>query len=951
MSRTLDNSTSTRIPAPPHDPALPGLPTALDGDAVRTLLAPHVTDGCRLVSVRPAYVRYKPGTSCLVQYELDFAGRPGSTLAHVKLFAGVRAQKLWAKGSLQQLAAQNGSAPLASAAHLPELGAVLHTFPVDPALPALVAAASPAAELVRYKPGRKALLRYGPAYAKLYDDERAPLVFAAGRAVEAAGIATAHPLACFPSLRMAVHAEVAGVPLRDLHGGAFAAGVRAAGEALGALHAIAVPGLPRHTCADEAGELAAAARAVATLRPELGEDAARVAADVTDLLAELAGETTATHGDFSDDQVLVAADGVVLLDFDESRAAHPWRDVGNFLAHLALRGDDAARSSFLDGYGLTDDERLRPFEAGALLKLAVDPFRRLEANWPIGLERRLALARGRLPSTTGRPVDAALPQLAALTNPSVVAAALGREVLAATIVRHKPGRRCVLRYELDGSVLYGKTYASDRGPRVFRNLQALAMPEPVAFLAGLRLLLQPEVRGTPVRAALLAGEAQVAARIAEAVHALHRRPVTLAREHALADELNALRIRIEALTEHRGRAQRCFARLERAAEEPCSWRSAPVHRDLYHDQVLLDDGRPILLDLDDAAMSEPALDVANFLAHLRLLALQEPQRRVDVAKAAAAFRSRYAALDPLLDPRLVRLLEAGTLLRLACIHAPLGRPLLRECEALLPAEAPAVRLQPGSQLEGALDGRAVLVLAAASIEKHAGVRPTACRAFLLRHKKGRAVVLYRFETAAGELAFIGKWFADGGGTVAAEVHTLLRARGFAGADFAVAAPVLHDPELGVLITEAAEGPSLRDVLDDEPEQATRAGGWLARFHGCGALLTHGDFAAADVLVPARGPTVVVDFDNAAPGDPAFDVANFEATLELRGLRRYGDPNAFAAAVSAFRSGYEEYAPLPPLAPAVEALVWARLAESNLRGKPAGAIGRHALARSASVLDR
>src|SRR4051794_8102442 len=70
--RTPVRGPPPRIPPPPHDRGLRGLPAALDGDAMRALLADHVAEGCELVSVRPAYVRYKPGTSCLVQYEVGF---------------------------------------------------------------------------------------------------------------------------------------------------------------------------------------------------------------------------------------------------------------------------------------------------------------------------------------------------------------------------------------------------------------------------------------------------------------------------------------------------------------------------------------------------------------------------------------------------------------------------------------------------------------------------------------------------------------------------------------------------------------------------------------------------------------------------------------------------------------------------------------------------------------
>jgi hypothetical protein len=57
---------------------------------------------------------------------------------------------------------------------------------------------------------------------------------------------------------------------------------------------------------------------------------------------------------------------------------------------------------------------------------------------------------------------------------------------------------------------------------------------------------------------------------------------------------------------------------------------------------------------------------------------------------------------------------------------------------------------------------------------------------------------------------------------------------------------------------------------------------------------------------------------------------------------------YATARRAFREGYAEHAPLPPIAPAVAAAVWLRLARRN---PPEGRNGarRHALERARSAL--
>jgi Ser/Thr protein kinase RdoA (MazF antagonist) len=728
------------VPAPPHDKALPMLSTSLSSAAMEELLGARL-GGVTVRSCVPCYVRYKPGTNCIVQYRLTVeehaSGEVDHLSAHVKLYAEGRAQRVWSSGVLralsEQASARGGAVPpFVRAAHLPELGAVLQIYPVDVALPSLSVAASEAGrarvlrelrrsddhtdggvELLRYKPARKALLRYeavgGTVYAKVHADERGRVLLGAHRALFARGVATPRPLAYLPSLRLLAHEEASGTPLRSLRGTeGFVRGAREAGAALAQLHAgPPLDGLPRHTWADEGAALAVAVRAIGAIRPDLREDAAATFAAAVEGLAGLGPAFATVHGDFYDDQVLVSQAGAVLLDLDRVAAGHPLLDVANFLAHLSADGnDEPARAAFLDSYGPAADA-LPLLEAAALLKLAVSPFRRLEPDWPAGVERLVQLAASRLGDAgrkTTRRVDPALPQLVVLKDSTLVGQALEHvygepaEVVAATVVRHKAGRRCTLRYDVAAASthsaerLYGKTFASGRGPRAHATLCSLAearafgpairLPEPVAYLSGLGVLLQREVVGVPARNRLLDGDTDLAVWIAEALAALHSSAVLLERRHTLADELAILRARIERLATGKPGALRTLAQLEPAAAS-AEWRLRPVHRDFYHDQLLVDGDALGVLDLDDAAMSEPAVDVANFLAHLRLLGLEEPMRERSVGAVRDAFGARAQQLDPRLDPLLVRLLESATLLRLACIHEPRCEPLLEAAEAVL----------------------------------------------------------------------------------------------------------------------------------------------------------------------------------------------------------------------------------------------------------------------------
>jgi hypothetical protein len=304
---------------------------------------------------------------------------------------------------------------------------------------------------------------------------------------------------------------------------------------------------------------------------------------------------------------------------------------------------------------------------------------------------RLAGKRPERPLSPEVSPDPALPGLAALSDPAtaepILAEALGTplRMVGAEVIRHKPGRRCLFRFRLElGNgmrTVYAKTYASDRGPGVSAALRALysvtkrsggpRVPEPIAYVDAYRLLVIGEVSGGRAEPALATGDEALSLRIAEALHRLHRSGAQLPRHHDLEDELAPLGMRrtgiVKAMPHLAVLADECLARAHRGAEDAWSWRRLPVHRDCYADQVVT--GADIgLVDLDDAAMSEPAVDVANFAAHLRLSALRSPRRAPALGRSRSAFLAAYRHLDPDLDPRLVQFLEGTTLLRLADIH-------------------------------------------------------------------------------------------------------------------------------------------------------------------------------------------------------------------------------------------------------------------------------------------
>ena len=102
----------------------------------------------------PRYVRFQPGRRLVVLYD---------SMAHLTVLKPKRTERLWEKVA---------GSPLAERA----LGGVVQRFPLDVRLPGL-ATAIEGGELIRYKPGRRAVIRYPGAYAKLRADGRAPVAF------------------------------------------------------------------------------------------------------------------------------------------------------------------------------------------------------------------------------------------------------------------------------------------------------------------------------------------------------------------------------------------------------------------------------------------------------------------------------------------------------------------------------------------------------------------------------------------------------------------------------------------------------------------------------------------------------------------------------------------------------------------------------------------------------
>jgi hypothetical protein len=239
-------------------------------------------------------------------------------------------------------------------------------------------------------------------------------------------------------------------------------------------------------------------------------------------------------------------------------------------------------------------------------------------------------------------------------------------------VRYRAGLGAALRLTVQGQDdatgrrierrFYAKVYRDeDQGQQTHHVLQALwkqarangegfTVSRPLAYLSGLRTLLQEEAPGIPLEEILLGGGDTTGAvrRVARALAAFNQgdAPATT-RRYLLADQVANLeragrllgwacphlRLEVESIIEG------VLAGLE---EVPLR----PTHRDLKADHIFLDGDRTIFIDLDSFAKADPVLDPAHLLARLAAMPALFPIPRHQARAAAREFAEEYFAHVP-----------------------------------------------------------------------------------------------------------------------------------------------------------------------------------------------------------------------------------------------------------------------------------------------------------------
>jgi hypothetical protein len=385
-------------------------------------------------------------------------------------------------------------------------------------------------------------------------------------------------------------------------------------------------------------------------------------------------------------------------------------EVRHVIIGARLFRDVATRDSYLR-------ERLEPLAAATYGREELKPF----AAPVAGLDSLPVAAYA-------FPIDPDLPTLIRASDPtemlSVFRGALP-EVLGEPLLldacraepaRYPRRRRCVLRYDVDGRsgtsrkpmrrTLFGKlgddhpgqaeAFLSELSERARAAPYPFRVPRLVAARPDLRLdvfeqipgasrigpLVKSRVLGTPSESAPTALEEAVEA-AAGILSSLHSWDIKIDRRRTLDRDLIRLHVELGALNQA---SRKLGAQLiewtweivdKAALFAPMSPKLS--HGDYTHDQILLDDEGGGLLDFDGLCLAEPALDLGQFCAYLRLACAKaelsaqtgrsglgdELTDRFVCTYVAAAGIPRSAV--PGLEGR-IRVYEAVRLVRI-CVHS------------------------------------------------------------------------------------------------------------------------------------------------------------------------------------------------------------------------------------------------------------------------------------------
>lgn len=410
---------------PPSHAREPGFLLAMQTHAIAERVQAHLAHDATLLELVPDYVRWKERDGSLVGYRAVV--RREATIDHTYVTIRTAAPaRLADEAERLHHRADEDHAGLRAFAFLPADQLLLLAFPIDRAMHdlrrlvraskvrSLVAACCPQLvpdrcrfsksrslhELVRYKPERRAVLRWrvglvdkvGPAvhhtsiWVRCHAEAQAPRTLAATNAAATGGVACPQTLGIAHD-RLLIESHVEGrtwSPFLEPD----ADDTTKAAMVVARLHDAAAPDkLPQHNALTELDLVLVTAEDLGNLDPRLGTLATALADRLSRDVPQ-ARPLVLAHGDLHPNQVLLRDDDAGLCDFDRACLAPAAHDLATLLAQCVERDLQAGPPigrAFIEAYGrhraLPDREEIAWWTACALVRNATRPFRRLRPDW------------------------------------------------------------------------------------------------------------------------------------------------------------------------------------------------------------------------------------------------------------------------------------------------------------------------------------------------------------------------------------------------------------------------------------------------------------------------------------------------------------------------------------------------------------------------------------------
>jgi len=500
--------------------------------------------------------------------------------------------------------------------------------------------------------------------------------------------------------------------------------MRKAGRALGEFHNNATAPGETKTVYDDLQDLHEYTVIMGKVRADLAVKYEEVIQHINTKVGQFQEpKSVASHGAMRTDQYIIQGERLAMIDLDGYCWANPARDLGNFLAYLcwkAIRQPEHAEfieragRAFLEGY-LTVQENvdkrwLSVYQAASLLKIAGRRFRSLTfLEWPLVIhliqaafsaitEDLANLEADTITNIKGKLVahlrtassktkfpkvfeDKPFPALWSALNAEIMngnltpmlgdvcSASATRFVHRAKLLAYKPGKRGVIRYDLDQlecqkySSVYGKLYPepylSERAYKVmdtlhneiFRDAADLDIPEPLGVIPNLSMLVfipaEGELLGDYIALRSLDGDEVVRAMELSGkwLAQLHTHKIPLEKEFKVENEVDNIRDWAELVSKRYPDERKAVSHIadyliQKTAELDFSAR-VPIHKDFHYEHILIDSGLKVF-DFDEMRLGDPNFDLAHFCANFYLLAYRNEDHTAAFTDLQNRFLDAYS---------------------------------------------------------------------------------------------------------------------------------------------------------------------------------------------------------------------------------------------------------------------------------------------------------------------